>query len=100
MIARDPLVLTATEGIEVFSIERINDAGDVLPVIINGACDLAWRGDGRDFQLCRGNHKTFVNKDVRAFGMIDDHESQMIVIVRFPKLGSDPQVVVTIMRHE
>src|ERR1044071_909201 len=32
--------------------------------------------------------------------MIDDHQRELIVVVSFPKLGGDPQVVIAIMWHE
>src|SRR5215211_5500076 len=100
MIARDALVLTATKRVQVFSVQTIDDGGDILSLVINGAHDLARLRDSRDLQLRRGNHETFVNKDIRVLGMIDDHESQVIVIISLPKLGSDPQIVVTVMRYE
>src|SRR5690349_9421838 len=100
MIARDPLVLTATEGVEILSIQIIYNVGDVLSLVINSAHDPAWRRDSCDLQLRRGNHKTFVNEDVRAFRMIDDDETEMIVVVSLPKFGSDPQIVIAVVRHE
>ncbi len=84
MIARNALILTATKRVEIVSVESVYEAGDVLPPVVNSSRNLAWRGDSRYLQLSRRNHKTFVNKNVRVLRMINDDQTQVVVVIGFP----------------
>src|ERR1051325_1475169 len=100
MIARDALVLTATERVQILCIHIIDDGADFLSVVVNGARPLVWGRDSYDLPLRREKHETSVDKDVRVLRMTHDHETEVLVVIGFPKLSRDPQVVVTIVRHE
>src|SRR5581483_10928292 len=100
VVAGDALVLSASEGVEIFSIQIAQDAGYILPIVVYRAGDRMWRFDSCNGKLCRWNYKSFVDKNVSAGGMIDGHQIQIVVVIRFPQLGGEAQVVVTVARHQ
>ncbi len=51
--------------------------------------EFGWRHD-----------ETFVNGDLSAFGMVHRHESDEVVVINFPQLCGDANVVITVVRDE
>ena len=84
MIAGYALILAAAKAIESLSVERADDIGDVLAVVIDGASNLVRRGNGGDAKFGGRNHEALIDKDLRALRMIHRHQRQVVVIVDFP----------------
>src|SRR5882724_2549932 len=100
MIARHPLITTASKVIEIFLVKSADNIRHVVAAVICRMRYLVRRFDGRDCELRRGNNKTFIDEDVRSGWMVHSHECQMIVVVGFPKLSRDTQIVITIVWRE
>ena len=101
VIARHALVLAAAEGVEVAAVERADDFGDVVAVVVDGA------GDGRAAaptavmaSFAGGIDEALVDEDLGACGMIDGHQREIVVVVRLPQFAGDAEIVVAIVRHE
>src|SRR6185295_9160669 len=77
-----------------------DDVRDVLAFVVDGGNDWMRRVDGGNGELGGGDDKPFVDEDLGAGWMIDDHQTELIVVVSFPKLGRDTQIVVAVARHE
>src|SRR4051794_20906762 len=100
VVTRNALVRPASEGIEILSVKLADDIGDIRAVIVDRAGDAAGIFDSGDLQLRWRNNEALVHKDIRASGMIDGHQRQGIVVIGFPKLGGDAQVVEAVAWHE
>src|SRR5688500_474215 len=77
VISSHTLIAAAPKRIEVVSVQRIYDIGDVLPVVVDCSRDLARRRDSCYCQLWSWNHETFVDKYFRSFRMVHDHQAEL-----------------------
>src|SRR6476660_7237984 len=96
MVSGHALILAASEGIEIFAIQGADCVGNVGTVVIDSTYDFVRRLDGCDLQLGGRDDKPLVYKDVGTSRMIHRHQRQVIVIVRFPELSCNPQIVVAV----
>src|SRR5437016_1688221 len=77
MIAGHTLVLAASEGVQVFSVESAHEGGDVPAIVVDRAGYLMGcfnRGDGK---LCRWNHEALIHKNICSKRVIDHHEGEV-----------------------
>src|SRR5580692_9964177 len=100
MIARYSLILAASKTGKGFSVERADDVGNVLAGVVDGLGNFVRRSDRCEAQLQRRNYETFIDKNLRARWMVDGHEREIIVVINFPQLRRDSQIVVAIVRYE
>src|SRR5205085_9600377 len=100
MVAGDALILPAPERVQVMAVERADDVGDVLAVVVPGGFDRARRRDGVEAELRRRLRRALVNENVGAFGVVYDHQLVMVYVVSLPQLRRDPQVVIAVARGE
>src|SRR5258705_1532845 len=92
MITRQTLILAPTERVQSFIVQGVYKIRDVLTVIICGAGDWMWCRYGGETQFVGWNNKPLVYKNFSAFGMIDRHQADVIVVIDFPKLGRNSQI--------
>src|ERR1700722_10112356 len=100
MVARDALILSAAEAGRSFSVERVDEGGDILASIVDGMCDVVRCSNRGDAKFQRRNHEALIDKNLGASRMVDGHERQIIVIVNFPQFGGDANVVIAVVRHK
>src|SRR3984957_18122970 len=100
MIAGYSLILASAEAGQRLTVEGANDIGDVLAGIVDGANNLVRSGDRCEAQLQGRNDEALVDKNLRAHGMVDGHERQIIVVINLPQLCRDAQVVIAVVRYE
>ncbi len=58
------------------------------------------RGDRGDAKSRRWNHEALVDKNLRADGMVNRHQRQIVVVVDLPQFRRDADIVEAIVRHE
>src|SRR6185369_12867856 len=56
--------------------------------------------DRCETKLSRRYDESLVDEDLSTFGMIDRHQTDVLVVINFPQLCGDADVVVTVVRHE
>src|SRR5207247_1716239 len=100
MVARQTLKLAATECVQRISIERLYDVGDVLAIVVYRTRDVVRSGDRGDAELCRRNHKALIDEDFGASRMVNRHEREIIVVINFPELRRDADIVVAVVGNE
>src|ERR1700732_5009684 len=97
MIPRHTLILAARKSIQIFAVKRSYNAGNVAPLVIRCSRNLVRLLDGLNRQLRGRHHKTLIHKNIRTHRMIDGHERQIIVVIRFPEFRGDSQIVKTVV---
>src|ERR1700674_1553112 len=93
MISRYTLILAAQKIIQILAVERSYDVGNVMPFVIYRSSNFVRLLDGRNRQLRWRHHKALVHKNIRIHRMVDGHERQIIVVIRFPEFRGDSQIV-------
>src|SRR5262245_41038806 len=96
MIARYALVIPATEGVQIFFVQRANYFGHILPSIVQGARDRIGNAGGVDLQIRRRDGEPLIGIDLGVCRMIDNYERVMIDVISFAQLGSDAQILISI----
>ena len=66
MIASDALELAAPETAHGFSVERADEVGDILAVVIHRARNVVRSCDRGDAEFRRRNHEALIDKNLRA----------------------------------
>src|SRR5687768_2393000 len=100
MIARDALVSTAPKVVEILLVEGAEDVRHDVAVVVYSMSNLERLLDGSNCQFCGWNNKTFIDKNVCSRWMVHSHQRQLIVIISFPKLRCDTEIVETVARHK
>src|SRR6185369_5067997 len=73
MIAGDALELPATETADGLSVERADEACHILTGVVHRLRDIVRSCYRGDTEFCRRDYKTFIDKNLRARGMVDRH---------------------------
>src|SRR5688572_25314971 len=100
MVARDALITPSAKVVEVLLIKSAEDVRDVVAVVVDGISNLVRLLDGSNCQFGGWNNKTFIDKNVCSRWMVHSHQRQLIVVISFPELGGDPEIVEAISRHK
>src|ERR1700730_17808895 len=100
MISRHTLILAARKSIQISAVERGYDVGYVVPLVIGGSGNLVWLLDGGNRELRWRNHEALIHENICTRGMVDRHERQIIVVIRFPEFRRNPQIVIAIVRNQ
>src|SRR5580704_4896887 len=100
MIACNALILTTPEAGQSFPVEYPNDVCNVLAVVVHCARDLVWCRHGGETRFHWRDHKALVDINLRAYRMVNGHQSQIIVVVDLPEFGGHAYVVIAVVRHE
>src|ERR1700722_470903 len=100
VIASKPLILPPPEGIKIFAVELAYNFGYILAAIVDGFGDGLRGSDGDYRRLDRRYDKAFVGENLCAYGVVNDHQLQVVVVVGFPEFARQSQVVIPIPRRE
>ena len=84
MIARDALILAASEGVEISIVEIAHNFRYIMAVVIDCTDDLMRSLNRDDSGLYCRHCESLVSEDLRARRMIHGHESEIVVIVSLP----------------
>src|ERR1700677_4949417 len=100
VIACDSLILTATKCVEILAVKIVKSRGHVISLIVGCAGDgMRWCNTG-NCELDWRDREAFVGEDFCAYGMVDGHEGERVVVVGLPKLSGDAEIVEAIVRGE
>src|SRR6185369_11617738 len=83
VIARQALELTAAEVIERFAVTRAEQARDVVAVVVDCLLDRFRSRDRCETKLRRRYDESLVDEDLSTFGMIDRHQTDVVVVINF-----------------
>src|SRR5215831_6469905 len=100
MVSGESLILTAAKAIQGLAVQVAQDRSDVGARVIHGTGQRMWRLNGSESQFSRRNHKSFIDVNLGAGGVIDRHQRDVIVVINFPQFGGDADVVKAVMRHQ
>src|SRR5688572_2284793 len=100
MVASDALITPSPKVIEVLLVEGAEDVRHDVAVVIYSMSNLVRLLDGGNCQLCGWNNKSFIDKNVCSRWMVHSHQRQLIVVISFPELRGDPEIVETVPRHK
>ena len=100
MISRHALIGSPSEGVEVAPIARPHNIGDLLSMIIPGACHRPRRRRRIHGEWGRWDGESFVDIDVRLRRVVHHQQRHMIEKVRLPQLRGDAQIIDAVARHE
>src|SRR5688500_9395365 len=100
MVASDALITPSPKVIEVLLVEGAEDVRHDVAVVIYSMSNLVRLLDYSNCQFCGWNNKSFIDKNVCSRWMVHSHQRQLIVIISFPELGGDPEIVDVISREK
>src|SRR6059036_56937 len=100
MFACDSLITTAAKRIEILLIKTSHDFGYIFAGVIPSVGNLVWSGNRSDREFRWRDYESFINKDVCTCGMINHHQTKLVVVIGLPELCGDAQVVIAISRRK
>src|SRR5439155_11299819 len=100
VIAGNALISASPKSVQILFIESKHHVGDAVAFIIARSSDLVRRRDGCDSQFCRWDYEALINENLCAGWMVDYHQTELVIVVRFPQLARDTQVVMAVTGDE
>ena len=100
VVARDPLVESTPESVQVAAVASHQVFEHFAPLIIPGGGHGVQRAGGMHRQWRWLRCKPLVNEDFRARRVVNNQERDVVEIVGFPQLGGDSDVIDAVARRK